>query len=236
MADLDDTLTALAKIPGAEALAKKAQNALKEERDEVTVAATDFAATKKALKKAEAERDQAKKDLADGAAGKDDALKKAQTERDEWKGKAEASDAGLAAYKRRTALGNELGIQDATRREHALDAAFKKGLPDSMQVDEKTGRLVGATKFVREFHEGASFYWNPDEGDKEPEVDDEDTSAKAKEKRMDKGNGGRPGAKKTLKQGGTGSDENLTRKEKVDRWNQRFGRGKKDDGASAAKH
>ena len=228
MPTVDEHLKALAKIPGAEAFAKKAIEALKEERDENEVQLAEAATARKDLAKVTRDRDALKRDL-DGAGAKtEDTVKLAQKDRDEWKAKAEANATELVLTRRRQALADELNIADPVRRAHAVEAAYKK-LPDNVTLDEKSNKLVGAAKFVGQFKSEASFYWSPEELAAAEEATEDEAAggagagASARDRKIDKGNGGKPGAKKTLKDSGTGNPDTATKGEKVDKWRGRFG-------------
>lgn len=217
MNKLDEILKSLAKIPGAEALAKQAlaeSAALAASLEEVDSLTASAGASKKAIAALTKERDAFKRDLDAGAAGKDDALKAALRERDEAKAAAEKAGKDLGLQRKREALGEALGIVDAKRRRFAVDTLLPQ-LPEDVVLDE-AGRLVGATKAIKTFREEAPFFWSP--ADADPLVAE-----------ADRGNGGKPAGagRPPIASSGPGRKDTQTRDEKISKWDKLMGRAPK---------
>lgn len=187
MDKINEYLVALAKIPGAEDLAKKLTAEFKSFGDEHEASKSKVSTLTKERDAARGEAAKHKSDLDAGATGKDEALRKITGERDDWKKKAEDGD---ARYKRRDlelTIGDELGIADKATRDDAV-ASFMRAAPESIHLNE-AGKLVGAAKAIEAFKAEKTWYFG----------------AKGAEKKVEGNGGPRPGSEPApLNKSGTG--------------------------------
>lgn len=131
--------------PEAGAKLKAAADAAAAEVDGLKASTAKLADDAKAAQK---KADAAEKKAEAAAKGGSDEVAKLRADAEAATKNAEAATNALREHKIKSALGEKLGIGDATKRRDALALL---GVPDGVTMDEKTGEIIGADKAIADF-------------------------------------------------------------------------------------